>query len=273
MASPRADFLAIPKDQSIAIAGTPGALRIDLPLLNSSGSPVVVRDVDVKARMASKQGSSVPEISASLTTVVQAGQAGRGTLQLRVDAHTPPGEYAGEVEISGSVRQLALTIVEQVRLSIDPRPIVLDGSPGSTAQKTVVFRNLGNVPLHIRDPGLVTVGEEVPFTSTATAEVSVARPAAETLTRLLGKLFEGRQAHLFKEAGAMTVRLLNGTFTLAPGTTASVAVECAIPDGLSPDRRYRAYAPLYNADLEFLLVPAPPSGKQRQASPGRKSSA
>jgi hypothetical protein len=273
MANARDDLLAVPQGQSIAIVGTPGFLRIDLPLLNSSGSPVVVRDTDVRAMMTSKEGRAPLGISASLTAVVQAGQVGRGTLQLQIDAHTPPGEYAGEVEISGSMRQLALTIVEQVRLSIDPRPIVLDGSPGSTGQKTVIFRNLGNVPLHIRDPGSVTVGEELPFASTATAEVTAVRPANEAVTRLLGKLFERRQAHLLKEVGVMTTRLLKGAFTIEPGAMVSALVECVLPDNLLSDRRYRAYAPIYNADLEFLIVPAAITGKQRKASAARRSSA
>src|SRR5450432_3107671 len=153
------DFLAIPQDQSIPVMGTPSALRVDLPLLNSGGSPMVIRDSDVRARIVGKEGRFVPDISATLTTVIQAGQAGRGQLQLRVDMHTPPGDYAGEIEIGGSVRKLALTIIEQVRLSIDPNPIILDGSCGSTMQKAAVFRNLGNVPLHIRDPAFVTLGE------------------------------------------------------------------------------------------------------------------
>jgi hypothetical protein len=273
MANPRGDVLAIPQDQSIAIVGTPSVLRIDLPLLNSGDSPMVVRDTDVRAMVTSKQGRAPLGVSASLTAVVQAGQVGRGTLQLRIDAHTPPGEYAGEVEISGSMRQLALTIVEQVRLSIDPRPIVLDGSPGSTVQKTIIFRNLGNVPLDIRDPGSVTIGEELPFASTATAEVNSVRPANDAVTRLLGKLFEQRQAHLLKEVGVMTIRLVKGAFTLPPGTTVSTPMECMVPDNLLSHRRYRAYAPIYNADLEFLIVPAAISGKQRKRPPARRSSA
>jgi hypothetical protein len=271
MATTRGDFLAIPQGQSIAVVGTPGALRIDLPLVNTGDSPMVVQDADVSARIAQKDGLPGPGIVASLTTVVHAGQAGRGILRLRVDAHTPPGEYAGEIEIGGSIRRLALTVVEQAKVTIDPRPIVLDGNPGSTAQKTVVFRNLGNVPLHIRDPSSVALGEELPFVSTETAEVSATRQGAEAVTRLLGKLLERRQSHLLREVGTMPVRLLKGGFTLAPGATVSAVLECVIPDSLLSDRRYRAYAPVYDTDLEFLIVPAAGSGKQRPAPPARRS--
>jgi len=254
MATAGRGVVAIPPDEPINVVGAPGALRVNLPLVNSGTSALVIRDAAIRNVVAREGKRPLAGIGASLTAVLASGQASQGQLRLQLDPHTPPGDYVGEIEIAGTTHPLALTVVEQVRLSIDPDPIFLEGAAGSAVRKTVLFRNLGNVPLHIRHAGAVPLGEELPFAPTATAEIAVGGRGENAITKLLGTLFEGRHTRLLKESGAMPVRLVDGDFTLAPGESEGAVVECTLPDDLLPHRRYRAYAPIYDADLAFIIV-------------------
>ena len=244
--------LVHPENTPIEVVGPPGSLRINFTLANPGDAPAVVRGATIRALAARDGGRVLPGVGASLTAVLQAGETATASLRLMIDAHTPSGEYLGEIEVAGNVRPLALTIVEHVRLAIEPTPVVLDSGAGTTLRKTVLFRNLGNVPLHIGHPGALPIGEELPFA--AAAEIVTAGRASDTAKELVGKLFERREAHLLTEIGVMNVRMSEGSFGLAPGTSIAATLDCSLPDGLSPHRRYRAYAPLYDADLAFLIV-------------------
>lgn len=244
-------LLGLPEDAPIAVVGPPGVLRINLTLVNPSDVPVVVRGATI-GRVARRDGEApLPGISASLSAVVQAGETATASLRLIVDPHTPSGEYLGEIEIAGSVRPLTLTVVETVQLAIEPTPVVLDSGAGTTFRKTVLFRNLGNVPLQIGHPGALPIGQERPFATAA--EIAAAGPS-ETVKELIGRLFERRGARLLTEVGIMNVRMSEDSFVLPPGMSNAATLDCSLPDGLSPHRRYRAYAPLYDTDLAFLIV-------------------
>jgi hypothetical protein len=245
--------LALPERAPIEVVGPPGSLRIDLTLANDGDAPVVVRGASIRALAARDGGRLLPAVGASLAAMLQAGETATASLRLIVGAHTPSGEYLGEIDVAGNVRPLALTIVEHVRLAIEPMPVVLDSGAGTTYRKTVLFRNLGNVPLHIGHPGPVPIGEELPFAAVA-AEIVTAGRASDTAKELVGKLFGRREARLLTEIGVMNVRLSEGTFALAPGTSNAATLDCSLPNGLSPHRRYHAYAPLYDADLAFLIA-------------------
>ncbi len=182
MATAGRGVVAIPPDEPINVVGRPGALRVNLPLVNSGASALVIRDAAIRNVVAREGKRSLAGIGASLTAVLASGQASQGQLRLQMDPHTPPGDYVGEIEIAGTTHPLALTIVEQVRLSIDPDPIFLEGAAGSAVRKTVLFRNLGNVPLHIRHAGAVPLGEELPFAPTATAEIAVGGRGENAIT-------------------------------------------------------------------------------------------
>jgi hypothetical protein len=254
MATAGRGVVAIPPDEPITVVGAPGALRISLPLVNSGSSPLVIRDAAIRNVVAREGNRPLVGIGASLTAVLSSGQTSQGQLRLQLDPHTPPGDYVGEIEIAGSTHPLTLTIVERVRLSIDPDPIHLEGAAGSVVRKTVLFRNLGNVPLHVRAGSAVRLGEELPFAPTTMAEIATAGRTEDAIRKLLGTLFERRHTRLLKENGAMPVRLVDGDFTLAPGESEGAVIECTLPDDLVPHRRYRAYAPIYDADLAFVIV-------------------
>jgi hypothetical protein len=246
-------LLALPEDQPVIVAGRPGALRTNLPFADPGAAPVILRDATARLEPA-KDGVPPPVVRASLVAVLQPGQATSVSLRLDIDPQTPPGTYHGDIELAGTTRRLELTVVEHVRLAIDPSPILLDRAAGTTLRKTVLFRNLGNVSLHIELPSPVGIGVELSLAATATVTVGSSGRPGQAITDLFGRLFEARDRHVVEEVGAMRLNLPQGGFDLAPGATRSAEVECILPDDLTPERRYHARAPVYDQDLVFVVV-------------------
>jgi hypothetical protein len=236
----------LPGDKPIVVAGRPGAMRVEVPLANRGDTPLVVREARVKGK--------IPGATATLVALLQPGQSASARLLLRLDARTAPGTYYGEIEIGDATRKLEVVVVENTHLTIDPDPVVLEHGRERVHRKTVLFRNQGNVPLLIHPPARVPLGAELPFAPTATGDVAIGDNIGRALKTLFGKLSEGRETRLLEEDGAMTLRLHDGAFALAPGETRAAQVECTLPAELSPHRRYRASAPIYDADLNFLIV-------------------
>jgi hypothetical protein len=177
-------------------------------------------------------------------------------LRLIVDPRTPPGIYRGVICLAGARRPLELTIVEDVRVAIEPRPVILDRSAGARLCKTVTFHNRGNVRLHIDLPSPVPIGVEMPLAAVAQAKIS----ASGKFGRGITELFRSPQEIVVEEIGEMRLRLLAGGFDLAPGEARSAEVECILPDGLIPQLRYHSCAPVYDQDLAYVVVTATGGG-------------
>jgi hypothetical protein len=259
-------LLATPADRPIIVAGRPGTLRTGLAFANSGAASVVVRGAEVRLDRATD--AAAPAVRASLVAVLQPGRATSAVLRLSVDPDTPPGTYRGVIDVAGATRPLELTIVEDVRVAIEPSPVILDRSAGVRLRKTVTFRNQGNVALHIDVPSPVPIGAELPLAAAAQAKVGVSGDASQAIAELFGKLFESRREFVVEEIGEMRLRLLGGGFDLAPGTARSAEVECILPDGLEPQRRYHARAPVYDQDLALVVVTAGGGGTQHRTERG-----
>jgi hypothetical protein len=252
---PSPGLLDIPEEEPIVFAGQPEALEGELPLRNAGDGRVVLRAARLRAGLENERGDVLPGMDQAIRPVVlRPGQARRVMVSLGIEPHTPPGEYRGEVELSGQVRPIVVHVTESMQLEISPVPVVVPNRPGETAKKRVVFRNGGNVPLVIGEIGGVPLDDELLECRSLRAALEVWGDEGGTVEGFLAESI--RQARkVLQRAGVLRVH--NPTpLTLAPGEVRSVELEIRVPKDLDERTRYLGSAALYTSDLEFLVVPS-----------------
>lgn len=195
----------------------------------------------------------------------------RGQLRVRLDATTPPGRYEGGVELAGVARPIVIDVVETVDVAVRPAPVVIDLAFGLTQRATVAVENRGNVAVTIDLAGDYPLGEETPI-----FPERIERDGGDALERLAGlfaRTMRTRVRRALDEAGTITIAMPTGTARVDPGATQTIAVEVTLPAGLSPTGRYRAFIPIYTADLELVAVTATKQAPPQPRSRARKRGA
>jgi hypothetical protein len=247
------DILDLSGDAPIILVGEAKSLRGELRLRNPGTDRIQLREASLRLQLA-QSSKPLPFSQVSLPAGLQPGQAQRVKLALDLDPQTPPGEYKGELEIAGHTRAVIVYVAEVVRLALSPQELVIDQPSGSTAVKSLILTNEGNVPLTIGPIGPVALGEELMLRSSVSATVAA---AGEKEARSLGKLFTdliGQEAKAVL-AAAGYLNVMNAVLTLQPGEARVLSLEIHLPQDLSANSRYIGRVPLYTSDLEFIVVP------------------
>jgi hypothetical protein len=260
-----AQLLDWPADQPLRMSGPPASFRFsvsmtDVPPTTVDQQQVVLVDVCADA------GAALKPRSLTLGLGAVAGGAATGTARLRLDPGTPPGIYTGQIKIGDATRPIEINVVEQVKLSIRPAPLVFDRASGLSQTFAVTFENKGNVALTIDVSGDYPLGLELPITSGRGNDD--APSGLEQLTNLFSGLLGTRGRPALRDIGTINLAMPQGALRLEPGATQTGLVRVTVPDSLAQAARFRAYVPVYIADLEIAVVTAskksrPPIPKQR----------
>lgn len=249
------DLVDWPADQPLRISGAPTALRAPLALRDDPAAAAAPQAELIDIRSAS--GEAVATRSIGLA---------RGQVQVRLDPTTPPGRYAGAVEIAGATRPVEIDVVEAIDLAIRPSSVLIDLARDREQKIGVAFENRGNVPLTIDLTGDYPLGEELPiFPERAEPETS---GGLQRLADLFARTIGVRARRAMREAGRVTLAMPDGAISLEPGAARVATIGVAVSEGLSPVVRYRAFIPVYSADLELVAVTAtkqPPPKERRSA--------
>lgn len=200
---------------------------------------------------ASAMRAVLPEAGLSLRRiVVRPGQSRQVPVALELDPRTPPGTYHAELTVNDQKRDVVMHVTEDVSLQIMPDEIVLDSVPGGKATKTVVFSNLGNVPVQIRTIGTVVLDEELVHCRAlrgAIADVGETMKTLDDFAAALGK----RYRKLYE---TLVLKVQNDAVTLDPGETQAIDLTIALPDKLEKSSRYTGYAAISTSSLTFTVV-------------------
>lgn len=258
------DLVDWPADQPLCLSGGPSSLRIPVTIYNPSDRPLAVNQASlVDVRASSGQPLSTRSIGVGLT--IAAASTARGQVWMRLDPATPPGRYEGGIEIAGVARPVQIDVLETVKLSIRPSPLVIDLALGRSQRAAVAFENRGNVPLTIDVAGVYPIGEEIPI-----FPERIDREDGDTIERLadlFARTIGARARRAMRETGAITLAMPDGAARVEPGTAQTVAVGVSLPEGLAQTGRYRAFIPIYSSDLELVVVTAakqaPPTERPR----------
>ena len=266
---PGYDLVDLSSATPIVLRGTPRHLVGRIPLQNRGEDVAVLRVATVR----DPEGRLGPqgEVSHRMATkVLRPNQTDAVRLRLRLDPTTPPGEYRTEVEVGGGVRPLVLQIAEVIDLDLSPSLLVVENRQGKAVEKSVSVTNRGNVPLVIGDIGAVVLDDE--------------RFECRTLRRAAAKLgsYDGEvtvdslvteiaraSREVLERSGALRVRNLTGTVTVAPGETVRIDLRIDVPSTLESHTRYVGTVPIYTEDLRFLVVPVRSPAEPSDAEPAR----
>jgi hypothetical protein len=246
-----------------------GRVRGELVLRNDGRVPVSVPAV----RIRTPDELGTPLVESWQAPELPPGEVARASLGASLDRLTPPGTYTVELELDGVVQPALLRVAEDVSLTLSERELVVVGDAGVEQTRTLLVTNRGNVPLLVRRIGPVDLEEDVPRPSLL-ERLGVLPPETDapraTLLQRMGVVGyvraptaspDDRQTTICiaerddEPRPTLTARLREAV-TVAPGEVANTEWIVTVEGPLRPGVRYRATAPLYTADLTFVVTPS-----------------
>jgi hypothetical protein len=133
--SPRTRARSRP-DAALSFRGPPNRLSSLVPLpADSAGEPRALLD-------------GVEVSSVSMRAVTTAG-AGHGKVSLRLPKTTPPGRYAGSIELGGGPVPVVVEVEPQPKVEVSPSQLRLEVGPGEEVTAGITLVNVGNVPFEV----------------------------------------------------------------------------------------------------------------------------
>jgi hypothetical protein len=251
-----------PAERTLALSGS--AARLKLPLAMRHGGAGVQPLGEVSLSELRPVGGGRPLRLDPVSSGLNLGDGvTRAQLKLGLDSATPPGRYVGQVRVGELTRTVSIEVLAERKLAIRPAPVVVDAAANRTHRFDVSFENRGNLPLTIDVTGEYPLGEEVPIPPRL---ADVGGSTQDRLAALLDTLVGREAASTLKPFGTAGLKQPGGPQPLAPGESRIIAVELALPDGLTQTARYHLLAPLYTADLHVVIVTAAKSAGPPKAA-------
>ena len=198
---------------AIVLTGPPGLLRATVSVENAVEQRVVVRGLTLY-----RTGQQA--VTGSGGAVIAPGATAQVPVSFRLEPHTPPGEYAAEVEVGGLRRAALLRVEPDLAMHVSPRR---------------VLAGIG------RSPVTLTVAHDG---NLAIALAAVVRAPTD----------DGGP-----DPGPDVTLTLSSATTLTPGTTTVLECHVTVPADLDPARRHTARIPVGTADLDVIILPRDPS--------------
>lgn len=234
------------EQQEVVLAGPPGALRGFVPFQNPGTSPVTLREIEIQ-----RPDVDEPVVIPVDELVVGPGQQRRVGIELEVSPDTPPGAHALQVRLGGVAFEATAHVTESRDLVVTPDALVVEHRPVTSAPRTVVVSNIGNVEAHLPDTMTVPVYRE----DTALTSLRLGLGAAGAAQRL---------DPVLEPSGELSVTLEGGGDALAAGEVRRLEVQVTRPDDLATDARYLAALPIATRTLLIVVVPG-------DAAPGKST--
>lgn len=252
-------------ERPLRLVGRPEALRGQLSVTNTRSRREVVRtrlvtdvtDADLRAHRDGRLKAFSLRPSETRTVPVS----------LRLDRHTPPGEYHAQVEVAGRTHDVMINVLPVSKLRLEPRTITVDNRPGESVTTTVFARNDGNVPLEIGEIGGLVLEDDVIACRILRRALSEFDDTSDTYEDFLTEAV--RQAkRTLAESGLLRVHHAGGPVVVEPGQTQPVELEITVPSTLRRRGRYVTSTRVHNAALRFVVtaadqtVPSTPSDEE-----------
>ncbi|MBV7335259.1 hypothetical protein KFU94_44870 [Chloroflexi bacterium TSY] len=241
-------------NEAIILVGDPTSLRTEIMLVNPGQERLVLKEAQLSLRPVDEDQPS-PMVAVSLSGTIPPGGMQRIRLSVEMDPYTTPGEYQGELETAGTSRPVVVHVVEVYRLELQPLSVVIDANAGESVTKQIIFRNQGNVPLTIGQPGRVALGQEVMLPRSLMGSVAPVDVQQERLRSLFAEVIDVGSSVIVKEARFLEVQNPSVPIDLSPGEVRAIPFKLTLPKQLEPNSRYLARLPFYNATLEFVVTP------------------
>lgn len=182
-----------------------------------------------------------------------------GKVTLRLPKSTPPGRYAGSLELGGRRMPLAVEVEARSKIEASPARLSLEVEPGAEVTADVTLHNVGNVPFQVPAASTFCVfdGSGVDHAFWV-AFVTEPPELKERIDLLLDDLADSH-------GGLVEVRARTAERTIAPGDSRDVQVTLRFSDRLRPGRRYAGSWGTDGLRLRVRVRVPARNGKQRAA--------
>ena len=165
-----------------------------------------------------------------------------------------PGEYRGQLGIGDARREIVVSVLENLSLSVTPGAMLIPNRPGDTVTTRIFLSNTGNVPLTVDEIGAVQLEDELLECRIARRAFDNFDSAGQTYQDFLTELVQQAKATI-SEIGPLVVRNKSGVATLQPGGIAPLDLDIRLPKNIDHRGSYTGIAMLYNAQLALRVVP------------------
>ena len=190
------------------------------------------------------EGEIAPYLAQRGTALRQRRRAG-GNLRLRLQSHTPPGDYVTKLYLGDKPVDVLVRVLPAIQVTINPSELSFVGQPGGTATALMTLVNSGNMPVELPKTAPVGVfddeGVETAFAATYGKPV-------ETFDAFV-QIFHGklREAH----GGVMKLTVTRGAGMHPPGSSAVVEMTLDLPKELKAGHRYHG---VLSTDFAALAI-------------------
>jgi hypothetical protein len=185
-----------------------------------------------------------------------------GKVTLRLPKSTPPGNYAGSVEIGGRQVPVVVNVEPRPKVEVSPSRLSFEVEPGTEVAADVTLLNVGNAPFRVPAASTFCVfdGSGVDHAFWV-ALVTDPPEGKERIDLLLDDLAESH-------GGLVEVRARAGERTVAPGESRDVQVTLRFSDRIRPGR---SYAGSWDADGLHLSIEVTVPEKMRARSTAKEA--
>ena len=182
-----------------------------------------------------------------------------GKVTLRLPKSTPPGTYAGSLELGGRRMPLAVEVEARPKIEASPSRLSLEVEPGAEVTTDVTLHNVGNVPFQVPAASTFCVfdGRGVDHAFWV-AFVTEPPDMKERIDLLLDDLADSH-------GGLVEVRARATERTIAPGDSRDVQVTLRFSDRIRAGRRYAGSWGTDGLHLRVRVRVPARNGKQRAA--------
>jgi hypothetical protein len=239
-------------DGPILFVGPPRAVAADITLMNPGDRYLVLRDVGLKDH--SGRLTHLPARHSVMPTVLRGGQQRRLRIALALPTITPAGEYRVALDILGETRRAMLHVTEEVALRVEPHTLWIANAQ-NTHVKRLTVTNGGNIPVPLTDVRDVPLRDDLGLAIDVAQMLQglTAKPDSEG-DEFVGVLIAPLRSGAIM--GCLSLGIVGGHVTIAPGERRSLEVEITLPKPPPPNGRARARIPLMDATLDIVVLPS-----------------
>lgn len=226
-------------DGTYVFAGVPGDCLGQVTIINPSQDKIRIRRLETRPPPRKRKGrKTLDGANIRLSVRLRPGETLRAEANLDMPPGTEPGQYDAVVACGGRRVKVEVTVLEHTALAVEPGHIRLQGTTGDTLRVPLTVINQGNVPVALRDVGMVWLRERDWIGRTL---VYTLREIEEDDTY---EDFANKLLHDFRRAIVTPARIRLSPVpedSLTVGQCVQRSLEITLPQGLKKGRLYMGF--------------------------------
>ena len=168
--------------------------------------------------------------------------------QLLVHPQTKPGTYSGSVRYGETERRVIVEVLESWNLTVAPNRLSLKVRYGERLSRTVLIRNIGNMPYTLRRANFLPLFQKGGLHTSIFEALKAGGPEGyeKVLDEFMRRMSE-------KEVESAKIRIISEQSVIEPGSSAQAELEITLPAELKKNHLYLGHVSFENAELAIDL--------------------